>query len=147
MAWLLSAIIIGTLIIIMGKSLIRHHRINFNFVFLVTGIPSPQQGHGQPQAGSPSIPGPSVSKLPTGGAVGGIRKARSGFREWKRGDPTLFNALWKSRQPLGIRKQLGNAEVYIMLVLAIGFVTVVIGCWLSDNCWSPDPDGHIITVA
>lgn len=34
-----------------------------------------------------------------------------------------------------------------MLALLIGLVTVVIGCWLSDNCWSPDPEGHVITVA
>lgn len=40
----------------------------------------------------------------------------------------------------------GNAEVYIMLALLIGVVTVVIGCWLSDNCWSPEPE-HVVTVA
>jgi hypothetical protein len=34
----------------------------------------------------------------------------------------------------------GNAEVYIVLALLIGFITVVIGCWLSDNCWSPEPE-------
>jgi hypothetical protein len=34
-----------------------------------------------------------------------------------------------------------------MLALLIGLVTVVIGCWLSDNCWSPDPEGHVVTVA
>lgn len=34
-----------------------------------------------------------------------------------------------------------------MIALAIGLVTVVIGCWLSDNCWSPDPEGHVVTVA
>ncbi|XP_044733342.1 uncharacterized protein LOC123295945 [Chrysoperla carnea] len=116
-----------------------------------TGIPSPQGGgHGQPQAGSPSTPGPGGSKIPghkgPGGGVGGVRRTRSGYREWKRGDPTIFNALWKSKTPLGIRKQLGNAEVYIMLALAIGLVTVVIGCWLSDNCWSPEPE-HVVTVA
>lgn len=33
-----------------------------------------------------------------------------------------------------------------MLALLIGVVTVVIGCWLSDNCWSPEPE-HVITVA
>ncbi|XP_061713407.1 uncharacterized protein LOC133522190 isoform X3 [Cydia pomonella] len=64
-----------------------------------------------------------------------------GYRDWRtRGDPTLINSLWRSRQPLGIRKQLGNAEVYIVLALLIGFVTVVVGCWLSDNCWSPEPE-------
>jgi len=40
----------------------------------------------------------------------------------------------------------GNAEPYIVLALLIGFVTVVIGCWLSDNCWSPEPE-HIVTIA
>lgn len=40
----------------------------------------------------------------------------------------------------------GNAEVYIMLALLIGLVTVIIGCWLSDNCWSPEPE-HVVTVA
>lgn len=34
----------------------------------------------------------------------------------------------------------GNAEVYIVLALLIGFLTVVFGCWLSDNCWSPEPE-------
>lgn len=34
-----------------------------------------------------------------------------------------------------------------MLALLIGLVTVVIGCWLSDNCWSPEPEGMTITVA
>lgn len=34
----------------------------------------------------------------------------------------------------------GNAEVYIVLALLIGVVTVVVGCWLSDNCWSPEPE-------
>lgn len=34
----------------------------------------------------------------------------------------------------------GNAEVYIVLALLIGAVTVVVGCWLSDNCWSPEPE-------
>lgn len=33
-----------------------------------------------------------------------------------------------------------------MLALLIGVVTVVIGCWLSDNCWSPEPE-HVVTVA
>jgi hypothetical protein len=40
----------------------------------------------------------------------------------------------------------GNAEPYIVLALLIGFVTVVIGCWLSDNCWSPEPE-HMVTIA
>lgn len=34
-----------------------------------------------------------------------------------------------------------------MLALLIGLVTVVIGCWLSDNCWSPEPEGMTVTVA
>lgn len=34
-----------------------------------------------------------------------------------------------------------------MFALLIGLVTVVIGCWLSDNCWSPEPEGMTITVA
>lgn len=34
-----------------------------------------------------------------------------------------------------------------MLALLIGLVTVVIGCWLSDNCWSPEPDEPVVTVA
>ncbi|XP_046660652.1 uncharacterized protein LOC124354330 [Homalodisca vitripennis] len=95
------------------------------------GAPSPQSGssHGQPQAGSPSTPGP----------VGGVRRGK-GWREWRRGDPTLINSLWKSKTPLG------NAEMYIVLALLIGFVTVVIGCWLSDNCWSPEPE-HLTTIA
>lgn len=41
---------------------------------------------------------------------------------------------------------LGKAEVYIFLALLIGFVTVVVGCWLSDNCWSPEPEG-VVTLA
>ncbi|KAG8286552.1 hypothetical protein J6590_056873 [Homalodisca vitripennis] len=55
------------------------------------GAPSPQSGssHGQPQAGSPSTPGP----------VGGVRRGK-GWREWRRGDPTLINSLWKSKTPL-----------------------------------------------
>lgn len=30
--------------------------------------------------------------------------------------------------------------MYIVFALLIGLVTVVIGCWLSDNCWSPEPE-------
>ncbi|XP_063240652.1 uncharacterized protein LOC134541276 [Bacillus rossius redtenbacheri] len=98
----------------------------------VCSSPAPQGGqHGQPQAGSPSTPG----------VGGGVRRARArGWREWRRGDPTLINSLWKSKTPLG------NAEPYIVLALLIGFVTVVIGCWLSDNCWSAEPE-HILAVS
>jgi len=41
---------------------------------------------------------------------------------------------------------LGQAEIYIIVALLIGFFTVVIGCWLSDNCWSPEPEG-VVTLA
>uniref|UniRef100_A0A6P7FSB4 Uncharacterized protein LOC114330534 n=1 Tax=Diabrotica virgifera virgifera TaxID=50390 RepID=A0A6P7FSB4_DIAVI len=106
--------------------------------------PAPQGAqHGAPQAG---IPQSTPSPFPTGG-VGGVRRTLSGWREWRRADPTLINSLWRSKMGNGIRKQLGNAEVYIMLALLIGLATVVIGCWLSDNCWSPEPDSQIITVA
>lgn len=37
--------------------------------------------------------------------------------------------------------------MYIILALLIGLTTVVIGCWLSDNCWSPEPEGPIVTIA
>ncbi|XP_032521382.1 uncharacterized protein LOC116773095 isoform X2 [Danaus plexippus] len=88
--------------------------------------------------GGAQVPPVSHSTAPPG--VGGVRRGR-GYRDWRtRGDPTLINSLWRSRQPLGIRKQLGNAEVYIVLALLIGVVTVVVGCWLSDNCWSPEPE-------
>ncbi|XP_060813409.1 uncharacterized protein LOC132905790 [Bombus pascuorum] len=85
-----------------------------------------------------------------GGAAGGgpswsggpTRRGR-GWRDWRRGDPTLIKGLWKSKGPLD---SLGKAEVYIFLALLIGFVTVVVGCWLSDNCWSPEPEG-VVTLA
>lgn len=55
--------------------------------------PSPQGSqHGQPAAGSMSTP---VS----GTVGGGMRRGR--WREWRRGDPTLLNNLWKSKTPLG----------------------------------------------
>ncbi|XP_053608091.1 uncharacterized protein LOC128673938 isoform X1 [Plodia interpunctella] len=97
------------------------------------------------QGGAQVPPGVPHSTAPPAG-VGGVRRFSQysrgrGYRDWRtRGDPTLINSLWRSRQPLGIRKQLGNAEVYIVLALLIGFVTVVVGCWLSDNCWSPEPE-------
>ena len=54
-----------------------------------------------------------------------------------------MKGLWQSKGPLD---SLGNAEAYIFLALLIGFVTVVVGCWLSDNCWSPEPEG-VVTLA
>ncbi|XP_018580324.1 uncharacterized protein LOC108917977 [Anoplophora glabripennis] len=110
---------------------------------MATGLPAPQGVHGASQAG---LPQSTPSPFPTGG-VGGVRRTLSGWREWRRADPTLINSLWRSKMGNGIRKQLGNAEVYIMLALLIGLVTVVIGCWLSDNCWSPEPEGQVVTVA
>nr|CAI5824843.1 unnamed protein product [Callosobruchus analis] len=98
-------------------------------------VPSPQSAHGGPQG---AIPQSTPPPLPTGG-VGGVRRTLSGWREWRRADPTLINSLWRSK--------MGNAEVYIMLALLIGLVTVVIGCWLSDNCWSPEPESQAMTVA
>ncbi|KYQ49161.1 hypothetical protein ALC60_11775 [Trachymyrmex zeteki] len=131
------------------------------------GAPMPQSGstgsHGQPQAGSsPSTPGPGGGGS-TGGATGsgagggaaasgtgstswagkGPARRGRGWRDWRRGDPTLIKGLWKSKGPLD---SLGQAEIYIIVALLIGFFTVVIGCWLSDNCWSPEPEG-VVTLA
>ncbi|XP_033321325.1 uncharacterized protein LOC117217662 [Megalopta genalis] len=168
----------------------------------MAGLPLPQIGggvgtYGQPQAGSPSTPGPGggtagggasstlgaagggasgsgtgtaggagavglgVTGGTTGGGAGGgaagggsaannatvtttgqNRRGR-GWGHWHRGDPSLMRGLWKSKGPLD---SLGNAEAYIFLALTIGFVTVVVGCWLSDNCWSPEPEG-VVTLA
>lgn len=75
-----------------------------DFVIIATGFPAPQSAHGSPQAGIPlSTPGP----FPTGG-VGGVRRTLSGWREWRRADPTLINSLWRSKMGNGIRKQLGK---------------------------------------
>ncbi|XP_034248375.1 uncharacterized protein LOC117649593 [Thrips palmi] len=90
---------------------------------------SPQ---GQPQAGSPSTPGPASNGTNTITTSGKHRNR--GWRDWRKEDPTRSNSLWKSVTPLG------NAELYIVFALLIGLVTVVIGCWLSDNCWSPEPE-------
>lgn len=60
---------------------------------------------------------------------------------------SVYNCSWVRIRSNVRSKFLGNAEVYIMLALLIGLVTVVIGCWLSDNCWSPEPEGMTITVA
>ncbi|XP_029177307.1 glycine-rich cell wall structural protein-like isoform X1 [Nylanderia fulva] len=76
------------------------------------------------------------------GSKGPARRGR-GWRDWRRGDPTLIKGLWKSKGPLD---SLGQAEIYIIVALLIGFITVVIGCWLSDNCWSPEPEG-VVTLA
>lgn len=77
-------------------------------MFSVTGLPSPQgSAHVQPQAGSQSTPSPGVMFPGGGGGVGGIRRTLSGWREWRRADPTLINSLWRSKMGNGIRKQLG----------------------------------------
>ncbi|KOB71878.1 Type I restriction-modification system, S subunit [Operophtera brumata] len=65
------------------------------------------------QGGAQVPPGVPHSTAPPAG-VGGVRRFNNeytrgrGYRDWRtRGDPTLINSLWRSRQPLGIRKQLG----------------------------------------
>ncbi|XP_065204822.1 uncharacterized protein LOC135834779 [Planococcus citri] len=68
-----------------------------------------------------------------------IRRNRL-YREWRRGDPSVHKSMWNSKAPLG------KAQLYIILALLIGFCTVVIGCWLSDNCWSPEPE-HVVMIA
>lgn len=74
------------------------------------GLPAPQiSQHGQPQAGSVSTPIPGTILFPVGGGgVGGIRRTLSGWREWRRADPTLIHSLWRSKMGNGIRKQLGE---------------------------------------
>ncbi|KAL4712320.1 hypothetical protein ACJJTC_004082, partial [Scirpophaga incertulas] len=63
------------------------------------------------QGGAQVPPGVPHSTAPPAG-VGGVRRFSQysrgrGYRDWRtRGDPTLINSLWRSRQPLGIRKQL-----------------------------------------
>nr|CAH7766766.1 unnamed protein product [Callosobruchus chinensis] len=54
-----------------------------------------------------AIPQSTPPPLPTGG-VGGVRRTLSGWREWRRADPTLINSLWRSKMGNGIRKQLGE---------------------------------------
>ncbi|XP_014283494.1 uncharacterized protein [Halyomorpha halys] len=104
--------------------------LNLTLVFLsLAGVGWGQSGPGQPAAG------PHSSQPQPGGTVRRHRMgAIVGWRDWRRNDPTVLNSLWKSKTPLG------NAELYIVLALLIGLVTVVIGCWLSDNCWSPEPE-------
>ena len=64
--------------------------------FPVCGSPAPQSQHGQPQAGSPSTPDPGAGITKWGG---------TGGKDWRRGDPKIFNRLWKSKTPLGKMKQ------------------------------------------
>ncbi|XP_018910805.1 uncharacterized protein [Bemisia tabaci] len=92
-------------------------------VLLIVNASSLAAPQGQPQAGAPL------------GATTGtsVKVNRRTFRDWRRGDPTLV-------RNLGNRDSLGNAQFYIILALCIGFVSVVVGCWLSDNCWSPEPE-------
>ncbi|XP_018323981.1 uncharacterized protein LOC108736156 [Agrilus planipennis] len=121
------------------------------FAFAVLGLNSSSQSSDLQSiqvSSSASTPGPSVIiKMNNADSIGGIRRHYGGWREWRRADPTLINSLWKSKMGNGIRKQLGKAEIYIILALLIGFVTVVIGCWLSDNCWTPEPEDSLYTLA
>lgn len=91
--------------------------ILINFIFLVTGYPSPQGSvHGQPQAGTISTPGPPAITGGQVGGVGGIRRNRAGWREWRRADPTLINSLWKSKMGHGIRSQLGTKLTHLKVI-------------------------------
>ncbi|CAH1736237.1 uncharacterized protein LOC114121243 [Aphis gossypii] len=100
----------------------------------------PQTGQpaSQPQAGSPldsSIGNNNNNNINNNNSA----ISRRGWRgEWRRTDPgTVYSSIWKSSdQPLG------KAELYIILALLIGMATVIVGCWLSDNCWSPEPEQH-----
>lgn len=79
-----------------------------------------QSGQQQPPGSVPVIQEPTVLPpviLPPGyngivvghvGGVGGVRRNRGGWREWRRADPTLINSLWKSKMGHGIRSQLGK---------------------------------------
>ena len=64
---------------------------------LVAGLGSPQ---GQPQAGSPSTPGPASNGTNTVPVSSGKHRNR-GWRDWRKDDPTRHNSLWKSVTPLG----------------------------------------------
>ncbi|XP_043504461.1 PE-PGRS family protein PE_PGRS26-like [Polistes fuscatus] len=132
----------------------------------VGGVNLPSSGSSSSSGGSATVVGSSgigtgIGSGVTGGSIGGgagggaagggsglgsssgpSRRGRQGWRFWRRGDPTLMN-LWKSQGPLG---SLGNAKGYIILALLIGVISMVIGCWLSDNCWSPEPEG-VVTLA
>lgn len=63
-----------------------------------------------PGAMPPGYTGPVVGHV---GGVGGVRRNRAGWREWRRADPTLINSLWKSKMGHGIRSQLGNLHISI----------------------------------
>ncbi|KAL3272927.1 hypothetical protein HHI36_014386, partial [Cryptolaemus montrouzieri] len=81
-------------------------------MYVVNSLPAPQVSqHGQPQAGAVSTPVPG-NIFPVvgggGGGVGGIRRTLSGWREWRRADPTLIHSLWRSKMGNGIRKQLAK---------------------------------------
>ncbi|KAJ8986152.1 hypothetical protein NQ317_005625, partial [Molorchus minor] len=110
------------------------------FVIMAVSFPAPQGSHGAPQAG---IPQSTPSTFPMIG-MGGVRRSLSGLRGVEEGGSH------PDQQPVeeqnGERYQetvrcnridfflfLGNAEVYIMLALLIGLVTVIIGCWLSGQ--------------
>lgn len=133
--------------------LLFHAALDLTKKKVAAGLPLPQGGagaHGQPQAGSPSTPGPGggtvgsgasstlvaagggasssgtgaasgggglagpgVTGGSTGGGAGGgaagggtgwsqgpARRGR-GWRDWRRGDPTLMKGLWQSKGPLG----------------------------------------------
>lgn len=102
MAFLRFKFILYVIIYIKLLYIFTQRKVIFHF-FPATGFPSPQTAHGSPQAGIPqSTPVP----IPTGGDGGG-RRTLSGWREWRRADPTLINSLWRSRMGNGIRKQLG----------------------------------------
>lgn len=48
-----------------------------------------------------------------------------GYRDWRtRGDPTLINSLWRSRQPLGIRKQLGKGLTHFAEITWLNLVMI-----------------------
>ncbi|VVC45311.1 Hypothetical protein CINCED_3A000064 [Cinara cedri] len=98
----------------------------------------PQSGQpSQPQAGSPLDSNGLNNSNNLNNNMSGV--SRRGWRgEWRRTDPgTVYSYIWKSSdQPLG------KAELYIILALLIGMATVIVGCWLSDNCWSPEPEQH-----
>lgn len=81
----------------------------------VVGVPQPPLSGSQSIIADPTAMPPGI--LPPGytgqvvghvGGVGGVRRNRAGWREWRRADPTLINSLWKSKMGHGIRSQLGN---------------------------------------
>lgn len=64
----------------------------------VAGLGSPQ---GQPQAGSPSTPGPASNGTHTITITSSGKHRNRGWRDWRKDDPTRHNSLWKSVTPLG----------------------------------------------